>query len=66
MLEYVSFFVVLCFFIVAVTNTLIRVGIVLMVILEGNRPVKYDFKAASWTLGILGSLLTWLALYNFG
>lgn len=66
MLEYVSFFVVLCLFLIAVTNTAIRVAIVFAVILEGNRSIKYDFTVATWAIGVLGSLLTFLALYNFG
>lgn len=66
MLEYVSFFVVLCLFLIAVTNTAIRVAIVFAVILEGNRSVKYDFTVATWAIGVLGAVLTWLGLYNFG
>lgn len=66
MLEYVSFFVVLCLFLIAVTNTAIRVAIVFAVILEGNRSIQYDFTVATWAIGILGALLTFLTLYNFG
>lgn len=66
MLELVSFYVVLCLFLIAVTNTAIRVAIVFAVILEGNRSIKYDFTVATWAIGILGALLTFLTLYNFG
>lgn len=66
MLEYVSFFVVLGLFLIVLTNTVIRTLICVAVIHEGNRTISYDFTIATWAIGFLGSLLTFLTLYNFG
>lgn len=66
MLEYVSFFVVLGLLLIVLTNTVIRTLICIAVIHEGNRNISYDFTISTWAIGILGSLTTFLALYNFG
>lgn len=66
MLELVSFYVVLCLLLIVLSNCVIRTLICVAVIHEGNRNISYDFTLSTWGIGILGSLLTFLALYNFG